>query len=346
MSVSTDPTTGEVVIAGMGELHLEIILDRLKREFKVEASVGRPQVAYKETLTRQADGEGRLARQSGGRGQYAHAKVHLYPGEPGSGYVFESAIIGGAIPTEFIKPIDEGIAEALTRGVLAGCPVDDVSIVLYDGSYHDVDSSELTFKIAGSMAFHDAAKRAKPVLMEPIMRVEVTAPTECLGDVIGNLSSRRGQIQSHDDCDGMQRIRSRTQTSGTASLARRHGIRSCRAELVRRGERAPRCGRDARRRLREQKQRRSSRSYASNGATSDDAFSSMRRRRTNGSRTRRIGRRAARVAWSCWRSSATSSRSVGAVMTWMGSSANEIRGVANAVQPGAHELQGVFGGIE
>jgi elongation factor G len=213
MSASTDPTTGEVVIAGMGELHLEIIVDRLKREFKVEAGVGRPQVAYKETLTRQADGEGRLAQQSGGRGQYAQAKVHLYPGESGSGYVFESAIIGGAIPPEFIKPIDEGIAEALTRGVLAGYPVDDVRIVLYDGSYHDVDSSELTFKIAGSMAFLDAAKKAKPVLMEPIMRVEVMAPTEYLGDVIGNLSSRRGQIQSQDDCDGMQRIDARVPLS-------------------------------------------------------------------------------------------------------------------------------------
>jgi elongation factor G len=213
MSANTDTTTGEVVIGGMGELHLEIIVDRLKREFNVEASVGRPRVAYKETLTQQADGEGRLARQGGGRGQYAHAKVHLCPGELGSGYVFESAIIGGAIPPEFIKPIDEGIAEALTRGVLAGYPVDDVRIVLYDGSYHDVDSSELTFKIAGSMAFHDAAKRAKPVLMEPIMRVEVMAPTECLGDVIGNLSSRRGQIQSQEDCDDMQRIDARVPLS-------------------------------------------------------------------------------------------------------------------------------------
>ena len=213
MSVETDPATGEIVIAGMGELHLEIIVDRLKREFHVEASVSRPQVAYKETFTRPADGEGRYVRQSGGRGQYAHAKVHLYPGEPGSGYVFENEIIGGAIPKEFIKPIDEGIKEALTGGVLAGYPVDDVRIVLYDGSYHDVDSSEMTFRIAGTMAFRDAAKKAEPVLLEPVMRVEVVAPTECLGDVMGNLSSRGGQIQSQEDCDSMQRINARVPLS-------------------------------------------------------------------------------------------------------------------------------------
>jgi elongation factor G len=220
MSANTDPTTGEVVIAGMGEPHLEIIVDRLKREFNVEASVGRPQVAYKETLTRQADGEGRIARQSGGRGQYAHVKVHLYPGEPGSGYVFENEIMGGAIPKEFIKPIDEGITEALTGGVLAGYPVDDVRIVLYDGSYHDVDSSEMTFRIAGAMAFHEAAKKAEPVLLEPVMRVEVVAPTEYMGDVMGNLSSRRGQIQSQEDCDSMRRITARVPLSEMFGYAR------------------------------------------------------------------------------------------------------------------------------
>src|SRR5206468_12529629 len=186
---------------------------RLRREFNGEASVGRPLVAYKETLTRQADGEGRLARQAGGCGQYAHVKVHLYPGEPGSGYVFANEIIGGAIPQEFIKPIDEGIKEALARGVLAGYQVDDVRLVLYDGSYHDSDSSELTFKIAGSMAFNDAAKKAKPVLIEPVMRVEVMAPSDCMGDVIGNLSSRRGQIQSQDDCDGIKRVDARVPLS-------------------------------------------------------------------------------------------------------------------------------------
>src|SRR5437867_4570122 len=171
----------------MGELHLEIIVDRLKREFNVEASVGKPQVAYKETLTRKADGEGRYVRQTGGRGQYGHAKIHLYPGEPGTGYVFENEIVGGVIPKEFIKPIDEGIKEALTRGVLAGHPVDDVRIELYDGSFHDVDSSETTFKAAASLAFHDASKKAQPVLLEPVMRVEVVAPTDDIGDLIDDL---------------------------------------------------------------------------------------------------------------------------------------------------------------
>jgi len=211
--VKTDQATGEVVIAGMGELHLEIIVDRLKREFNVEASVGRPQVAYKETLTRPADGEMKYAKQTGGRGQYGHAKIHLYPGEPGSGYVFENKITGGSIPREYIKPVDEGIKEALTRGVLAGYPVDDVRIELYDGSYHDVDSSEMAFKIAGSLAFQDAAKKAKPVLLEPMMRVEVVVPKEHLGSVMGDLSSRRGQIQSQEDRGGTQIINARVPLS-------------------------------------------------------------------------------------------------------------------------------------
>jgi elongation factor G len=211
--VKTDPATGEVVIAGMGELHLEIIVDRLKREFSVEATVGRPQVAYKETLTRPADGEMKYAKQTGGRGQYGHVKIHLFPGEPGSGYVFENETTGGSIPREFIKPVDEGIKEALTRGVLAGYPVDDVRIELYDGSYHDVDSSEMAFKIAGSMAFQDAAKKAKPVLLEPVMRVEVVVPKEHMGDVMGNLSSRRGQIQSQEDRGGTQIINARVPLS-------------------------------------------------------------------------------------------------------------------------------------
>jgi elongation factor G len=211
--VQTDLQTGQVIIAGMGELHLEIIVDRLKREFGVEASVGKPQVAYKETLTRAADGEMKYAKQTGGRGQYGHAKIHLYPGEPGTGYIFENDTVGGSIPKEFIKPIDEGIKEALTRGVLAGYPVDDVRIVLYDGSYHDVDSSEMAFKIAGSMAFQDAAKKARPVLLEPVMRVEVTVPKEHMGDVMGNLSSRRGQIQSQEDRGGTQIIAARVPLS-------------------------------------------------------------------------------------------------------------------------------------
>jgi elongation factor G len=211
--VKTDQQTGEVVIAGMGELHLEIIVDRLKREFNVEASVGRPQVAYKETLTRPADGEMRYAKQTGGRGQFAEVKIHLYPGEPGTGYVFENEISGGSIPKEYIKPVDEGIKEALTRGVLAGYPIDDVRIELYDGKHHEVDSSEMAFKIAGSMAFQDAAKRAKPVLLEPVMRVEVVVPKEHMGDVMGNLSSRRGQIQSQEDRGGTQIINARVPLS-------------------------------------------------------------------------------------------------------------------------------------
>jgi elongation factor G len=211
--VSTDQQTGQTVISGMGELHLEIIVDRLKREFNVEASVGRPQVAYKETLTRPADGEMKYAKQTGGRGQYGHAKIHLYPGEPGSGYVFENKITGGAIPKEYIKPIDEGIKEALTRGVLAGYPVDDVRIELYDGSYHDVDSSEMAFKIAGSMAFQDAARKAKPVLLEPVMRVEVVVPKEYMGDVMGHLSSKRGHILSQEDRGGSQIINARVPLS-------------------------------------------------------------------------------------------------------------------------------------
>ena len=211
--VQTDPQTGQVIIAGMGELHLEIIVDRLRREFNVEATVGKPRVAYKETLTRAADGDGRYVKQTGGRGQYGHAKIHLFPGEPGTGYVFENEVFGGTIPKEFIKPIDEGIKEALTRGVLAGYPIDDVRIELYDGSYHDVDSSEMAFKIAGSMAFQDAAKRARPVLLEPVMRVEVVVPKEHMGDVMGNLSSRRGHIQSQEDRGGTRIIQARVPLS-------------------------------------------------------------------------------------------------------------------------------------
>jgi len=211
--VQTDVQTGQVIIAGMGELHLEIIVDRLKREFSVEATVGKPQVAYKETLTRPADGEMKYAKQTGGRGQYGHCKIHLYPGEPGSGYIFENETTGGSIPKEFIKPIDQGIQEALTRGILAGFPIDDVRIELYDGSYHDVDSSEMAFKIAGSMAFQDAAKKARPVLLEPVMRVEVVVPKDYMGDVMGNLASRRGQIQSQEDRGGTQIINARVPLS-------------------------------------------------------------------------------------------------------------------------------------
>ncbi len=207
--VKTDPETGQVVIAGMGELHLEIIVDRLKREFSVEASVGAPQVAYKETVTRAAEGEGRYVKQTGGRGQYGHAKIRIAPRKPGEGYLFENNIVGGSIPKEFIKPIDQGIREAMTTGVLAGYPIDDILIDLYDGSFHDVDSSEMAFKIAGSMAFKDAAKKAHPILLEPVMRVEVTVPEEYMGDVIGDITSRRGHLQAVEARGGTQIINSR-----------------------------------------------------------------------------------------------------------------------------------------
>jgi elongation factor G len=207
--VQTDQETGQVVISGMGELHLEIIVDRLKREFSVEATVGKPQVAYKETITRASEGEGRYVKQTGGRGQYGHAKIRLIPRKPGEGYEFENEIVGGTIPKEFIKPIDQGIREAMTTGVLAGYPMDDVRIELYDGSYHDVDSSEMAFKIAGSMAFKDAARKAHPILLEPMMRVEITVPEEYMGDVIGDITSRRCHLQGVEARGGTQVITAR-----------------------------------------------------------------------------------------------------------------------------------------
>jgi elongation factor G len=209
----TDQQTGRTTIAGMGELHLEIIADRLKREFGVEATVGTPQVAYKEALTRPANGEMKYAKQAGGRGQYGHVKIHLFPGEPGSGYILENTTAGGSIPKEFIKPIDEGIKEALTRGILAGYPIDDVRIELYDGSYHDVDSSAMAFKTAAAMALQDAAKKAQPMLLEPVMRVEVVVPAELMGDVLRNILSRHGEIQCQEDRGGMQIIRARAPLS-------------------------------------------------------------------------------------------------------------------------------------
>ena len=193
--VHTDKETGQTLIAGMGELHLEIITDRLVREFNVGANVGKPQVAYRETITQEADGDGRFVRQSGGRGQYGHAKIHMRPTTEGD-FVFNNKIVGGTIPKEFIKPIEQGIKEALETGPLAGFPCTGVEVDLYDGSYHDVDSSEIAFKIAGSMAFQDACKRARPVLMEPIMSVEVVTPEEYMGEIIGDITSRRGRIQS------------------------------------------------------------------------------------------------------------------------------------------------------
>ena len=202
----TDEETGQTIIAGMGELHLEIIVDRLLREFKVEANVGNPQVAYKETIRKKVDHETKYKRQSGGSGQYGHVKIILEPNEPGKGYEFINAVTGGSIPKEFIPAVDAGIQGAMQSGVLAGYNVVDVKVTLYDGSYHEVDSSEMAFKIAGSMAFKEAMREADPVLTEPIMKVAVTTPDDYLGDVIGDLNSRRGQIQSMEPVAGAQQI--------------------------------------------------------------------------------------------------------------------------------------------
>jgi elongation factor G len=212
--VRTNEETGQTIIAGMGELHLEIIVDRLQREFKVDANVGRPQVAYRETVRRPAAGvHGRFVRQTGGRGQYGHAVIDLEPNEPGVGYEFVNKIVGGTIPREYIPSIDLGIQEAMESGILAGYPVVDVKVSLVDGSYHDVDSSEAAFKVAGSMAFKEAAKRAKPVLLEPVMAVEVVTPEEYMGDVIGNINSRRGQIEGMEPRGNAQVIRARVPLS-------------------------------------------------------------------------------------------------------------------------------------
>ena len=202
----TNEETGQTIIAGMGELHLEIIVDRLLREFKVEANVGAPQVAYKETITTNADVDTKYARQSGGKGQYGHVKLHVYPNESGKGYEFINAIVGGSIPKEYIPAVDAGIQGALQSGVLAGYQTVDVKVELYDGSYHEVDSSEMAFKIAGSMAIKEACRRANPVILEPIMKVVVTVPEEYMGDVIGDLSSRRGEIQGMEDRNGVKQI--------------------------------------------------------------------------------------------------------------------------------------------
>jgi elongation factor G len=197
--MSTDQESGQTIIAGMGELHLEIIVDRMKREFKVEANVGQPQVAYRETIPSKVDQEGKFVRQSGGRGQYGHVWITLEPSEPGKGYEFVNGIVGGTIPKEYIPAVDKGIKEATANGVLAGYPVVDVKITLFDGSYHDVDSNEMAFKIAGSMAFKDAMRAAKPVILEPIMKVEVVTPEDYYGDIVGDLNRRRGHILSMED---------------------------------------------------------------------------------------------------------------------------------------------------
>ena len=236
----TDEETGQTIIAGMGELHLEIIVDRLLREFKVEANVGAPQVAYKETITKAVDQDTKYARQSGGKGQYGHVKIHVEPNESGKGYEFVNALVGGAIPKEYVPAVDAGIQGAMLSGVLAGYPVVDVKVTLYDGSYHEVDSSEMAFKIAGSMAFKEACQKAGPTLLEPIMKVCVIVPDEYMGDVIGDLNSRRGQIQGFEARSGAQQIdafvplaemfgyatdlRSRTQGRGQYTMEPSHYI--------------------------------------------------------------------------------------------------------------------------
>jgi elongation factor G len=202
----TDPETGQTIIAGMGELHLEIIVDRMLREFKVEANVGAPQVAYKETITAKAEQDTKYARQSGGRGQYGHVKIRVEPNESGKGYEFVNAITQGAIPKEYIPAVDAGIQGAMMAGTVAGYPVVDVKVTLYDGSFHDVDSSEMAFKIAGSMAFKEAASKASPIILEPIMKVSVLVPEDYMGDVIGDLSSRRGSILGMDDKNGVKQV--------------------------------------------------------------------------------------------------------------------------------------------
>jgi elongation factor G len=208
--VRTNEETGQTIIAGMGELHLEIIVDRLMREFRVDANVGRPQVAYRETIRNAVEGvHGRFVRQTGGRGQFGHVVIDMEPNEPGVGYTFENKIVGGAIPREYISSVDAGIQEAMEAGILAGFPVVDVGVRLVDGSYHDVDSSEMAFKVAGSMAFKEASKRAKPVLLEPVMAVEVVTPEDYMGDVIGNINSRRGQIEGMEPRGNAQVIRAR-----------------------------------------------------------------------------------------------------------------------------------------
>ena len=236
----TDEETGQTIIAGMGELHLEIIVDRLLREFKVEANVGAPQVAYKETIRKTVEQETKYARQSGGKGQYGHVKIRLEPNESGKGYEFINAVVGGAIPKEYIPAVDAGIRGAMLSGVVAGYPVVDVKVTLYDGSYHEVDSSEMAFKIAGSMAFKEAMAKADPTLLEPIMKVSAIVPDEYMGDVIGDLNSRRGQIQGYEMRSGAQQIdamvplsemfgyatdlRSRTQGRGQYSMEPSHYI--------------------------------------------------------------------------------------------------------------------------
>lgn len=204
--VSVDPETNQTVIAGMGELHLEILVDRMLREFKVEANIGAPQVAYRETIRKPVKAEGKFIRQSGGKGQYGHVVIELEPGDPGSGFEFVSKIVGGSVPKEYISPAEQGMREACESGILAGYPLIDVKTTLIDGSYHEVDSSEMAFKIAGSMALKEGVMKASPVLLEPMMKVEVEVPENFLGDVMGDLNSRRGQIEGMGSEQGIAKV--------------------------------------------------------------------------------------------------------------------------------------------
>ena len=205
--VATDEESGQTIISGMGELHLDIIVERMRREFKVEANIGKPQVAYRETIRKTVEQEGRFVRQSGGRGQYGHVYVKIEPQKAGIGYEFVNAVVGGVVPKEYIGAVNKGVKEQMENGVIAGYPVVDVKVTLYDGSYHDVDSSEMAFKIAGSMAFRDGALKANPVLLEPIMKVEVVTPDDYMGDVMGDLNRRRGLPQGMDDSPSGKVIR-------------------------------------------------------------------------------------------------------------------------------------------
>jgi elongation factor G len=205
--VKVDDETGQTLISGMGELHLEILVDRMKREFKVEANVGKPQVAYRETITKKVTSEGKFVKQSGGRGKYGHVWIEMEPNEPGKGFEFTNAIVGGSVPKEYINPVINGLNEAMRNGVLAGYPVVDVKVKLFDGSYHEVDSDEISFKVAASMAFKQGALKAGPILLEPIMSVEVITPEEYLGDVMGDLNSRRGKIEGFSSRKDAQVIR-------------------------------------------------------------------------------------------------------------------------------------------
>jgi elongation factor G len=221
--IKGDPETGQTIISGMGELHLEIIVDRLLREFKVEANVGKPQVAYKETIRGEAEAEGKFIRQTGGRGQYGHVWLKIEPLEAGKGFEFVNKIVGGSIPREYIPAVESGVKEALATGVVAGYPVIDVKATLTDGSYHDVDSSEIAFKIAASMAFKEAVARSKPIILEPLMKVEVVVPEQYMGDVIGDLNSRRGRIEGMESHVGIQTIKSKVPLSmmfGYATVVR------------------------------------------------------------------------------------------------------------------------------